>query len=94
MKQISKEDREFLQRVLAKTTYLEYLKHEDEIVRENCRKIRKKRMIVFIASILIATLFVVIVKFAKFNFGIVCFLSVIMLTLACLYEYREEKVAL
>lgn len=91
MKYISKNDEDFLQGVWAKTRYLEYLRGEEELVKENCRKIRTRRIKIIIASILMAALGIFIMKITKFDFQAVWIISITILALACFYEYREER---
>lgn len=90
LKDMSKEDKKFLQGVWGKTRYLQYLKAQDEIVKENCKRIRTRRRKIILISALITSVFIFIVTITDFNFGIVWFLSLITLALSCFYEYREE----
>ena len=89
---MSKEDKEFLEGIWSKARYLEYLKAEEELVKENCRRLRKRRIKSFITSILISMLLGFVIRITNFNFGVLWLLSIIILSMACFYENREERV--
>ncbi|WP_032122139.1 hypothetical protein [Clostridium amazonitimonense] len=92
MKEMSKEDKKFLEGIWSKARYLEYLKAEEELVKENCRRLRKRRIKSFITSILISMLLGFVIRITNFNFGVLWLLSIIILSMACFYENREERI--
>ncbi len=89
---MSKEDKKFLEGIWSKARYLEYLKAEEELVKENCRRLRKRRIKSFITSILISMLLGFVIRITNFNFGVLWLLSIIILSMACFYENREERI--
>ena len=90
MKNISKQDHDFLQGVYGKVRYKEYLKHEEEEVKENSRKIRKERIKTTAVSILVFLVLEVIVKII--DIGELYTIPLALLILGCFYEYKEERI--
>ena len=90
MNNISKQDHDFLQGVYGKVRYKEYLKHEEEVVKENSRKIRKERIKTTAVSILVFLVLAVIVKIV--DIGELYTIPLMLLILGCFYEYKEERI--
>ncbi|MFD3158101.1 hypothetical protein ACFIJ5_14700 [Haloimpatiens sp. FM7330] len=91
MKNICAEDKKFLQGVWGKTRYLEYLKIEEKIVKENERKIKIKNTKITVISILMCIACIAITKIVNFKFIYVELISFVMSALATFYEYREGR---
>lgn len=90
MKNISKRDHDFLQGVWKKARYIEYLKHEEEIVKENSRKIRRENIKTAAVSILAFLALVSIVKIMKIEE--IWAIPLGLLILGSFYEYKEERI--
>lgn len=92
MTDISKEDKDFLDAVYEKARYLEYLKAQDELVKENCRSIRKRNILMIsgLVPFLILIILAVIKSFT--NPAVMLVLCISILSLGSCYEYMEENI--
>lgn len=92
MTDISKEDKEFLDAVYEKVRYLEYLKAQDELVKENCRSIRKRNILMISGLVPFLILIILAISESFADPAVMLVLCVSILSLGSCYEYMEENV--
>ena len=92
MTDISKEDKKFLDGIYGKIRYLEYLKIQDDIVKENCNKIKKRNTLLITSLMPILILIIFVVRAFFTNPAVMLILCISMLSLGSCYQYIEENV--
>lgn len=89
---ISKEDKDFLDAVYEKARYLKYLKAQDELVKENCRSIRKRNILMVSGLVPFLILIILAVNESFTDTAVMLVLCISILSLGSCYEYMEENV--
>ncbi|SHK44304.1 hypothetical protein SAMN02745163_03815 [Clostridium cavendishii DSM 21758] len=87
MENISSEEKEFLKRVYCKVNYLEYEKMQQELIKENEKELRKRKIK---ECITLGLLFIVVTSFSvfsDFDFGVIMGSVVLMLLVTSYYEF-------
>ncbi|MFZ5354685.1 MAG: hypothetical protein ACOZCL_18435 [Bacillota bacterium] len=87
-----KGNEEFIDGVWSKVRYLEYMKREEDIIRENNRAIVKRRLRL-LAAFAAALVFVIIplILVAGYDTGALYVSGIILLGCGAAYEYLYEK---
>lgn len=88
---MSMEDEKFLQGVFAKARYLEYLKAEEEAVKENSRRHRMKTINMAANLLMVLIISFILIKVTNFNIAVEICASLGIFSFISFYEYREER---
>lgn len=85
------DNKEFIEGVWQKVRYLEYLKYEEEIVRENSKHFLKVKIKTALCLLAAALIFIVpLVIAARINIFTIIVIGMLILSEGIIYEYLEN----